>query len=73
VTQFQLRHAVIALVVRRVYTVFIHSFVYLHSSKNIVHSKMYIQDNKVAYATLTVALYNWRLNTITYQELTKIK
>jgi len=63
VTQFQLRHAVIALVVRRVYTVFIHSFIYLHSycSKNIVHNKMYIQDNKAAYATLTVALYNWAI------------
>jgi len=37
---------------------FIHSFIYLHSSKNIIHNKMYMQDNKAAYATLTVALYN---------------
>ena len=34
------------------------SFIYLHSSKNIIHNKMYMQDNKAAYATLTVALYN---------------
>jgi len=35
---------------------FIHSFIHLHSSKNIIHDKMYMQDNKAAYATLTVAL-----------------
>jgi len=39
---------------------FIHSFIYLHSSKNIIHNKMYMQDNKAAYAT-TVALYNWEI------------
>ena len=33
---------------------FIHSFIYLHSSKNIIHNKMYMQDNKAAYATLTL-------------------
>jgi len=37
---------------------FIHSFIYLHSSKNIIHNKMY---NEAAYATLTVALYNWEI------------
>jgi len=40
---------------------FIHSFIYLHSSKNIIHNNMYMQDNKAAYATLTVALYNWEI------------
>ena len=35
----------------------IHSFIYLHSSKNIIHNKMYMQDNKAAYAMLAVALY----------------
>ena len=40
---------------------FIHSFIYLHSSKSIIHNKMYMQDNKAAYATLTVALYNWEI------------
>jgi len=40
---------------------FIHSFIYLHSSKNIIHNKMYMQDNTAAYATLTVALYNWEI------------
>jgi len=39
----------------------IHSFIYLHSSKNIIHDKMYMQGNKAAYATLTVALYNWEI------------
>jgi len=33
---------------------------------------MYMQDNKAAYATLTVALYNGQLNIITQQELTKV-
>jgi len=41
---------------------FIHySFIYLHSSKNIIHNKMYMHDNKAAYTTLTVALYNWEI------------
>jgi len=40
---------------------FIHSFIYLHSSKSIIHNKMYMQYNKAAYATLTVALYNWEI------------
>jgi len=38
---------------------YIHSFIYVHSSKIIVKNNMYTQDNKAAYATLTVALYNW--------------
>jgi len=24
-----------------------HSFIYLHSSKNIIHNKMYVQDNNM--------------------------
>jgi len=47
VTQFQLRHAVLALVVRRVYTVFIHSFVYLHISKTLFTVKCTYRTTKL--------------------------
>jgi len=37
---------------------FIHSFI-CTVVKKIIHNNMYMQDNKAAHATLTVALYNW--------------